>query len=160
MRYGDIGDAAPPSSAQLNTTTSQWGPFKSAASYGESMALVICVLFSVFAFALLLMAAAKFLLRRRQIPPALKSSTASRYLAGETELAGSTTTCAICLSEFADGEKVRVLPSCRHGFHAECVEAWWVVSAGGGKPVHRSASPCCPLCRTVVCDTQIVDSTS
>ncbi|KAL6610382.1 hypothetical protein ACP70R_040351 [Stipagrostis hirtigluma subsp. patula] len=48
--------------------------------------------------------------------------------------------CAICLGEFADGEKVRVLPRCRHGFHVRCVDAW-LVSRGS-----------CPTCRRPVID--------
>jgi E3 ubiquitin-protein ligase ATL41 len=43
--------------------------------------------------------------------------------------------CAVCLSEFADGEKVRELPNCGHAFHVECVDAW------------LRARTTCPLCR-------------
>lgn len=43
--------------------------------------------------------------------------------------------CAVCLSELADGEKVRELPNCGHSFHVECVDAWL-----------RSRTTC-PLCR-------------
>ncbi|RWW33714.1 hypothetical protein GW17_00001570 [Ensete ventricosum] len=32
--------------------------------------------------------------------------------------------CAICLSEFAPGERVRVLPSCNHRFHGHCIDRW------------------------------------
>ncbi|CAL9110268.1 unnamed protein product [Musa acuminata var. zebrina] len=32
--------------------------------------------------------------------------------------------CAICLSEFAPGERVRVLPGCNHGFHVHCIDRW------------------------------------
>ncbi|OEL36217.1 hypothetical protein BAE44_0002762 [Dichanthelium oligosanthes] len=33
--------------------------------------------------------------------------------------------CAICLSDYAGGdEAVRVLPACRHFFHAECIDEW------------------------------------
>ncbi|MCO5571529.1 hypothetical protein L7F22_025272 [Adiantum nelumboides] len=32
--------------------------------------------------------------------------------------------CPICLSDFQDGEKIRVLPLCNHGFHMQCVDAW------------------------------------
>jgi hypothetical protein len=46
--------------------------------------------------------------------------------------------CAICLGEFVDGEKVRVLPRCGHGFHVRCVDAWLVF--------HGS----CPTCRQPV----------
>ncbi|KAK8457574.1 hypothetical protein SEVIR_3G209500v4 [Setaria viridis] len=48
--------------------------------------------------------------------------------------------CAICLGEFADGEKVRVLPRCGHGFHVPCVDAW-LLSRGS-----------CPTCRRPVID--------
>ncbi|KAM0848589.1 hypothetical protein ACQ4PT_054262 [Festuca glaucescens] len=46
--------------------------------------------------------------------------------------------CTICLGEFVDGEKVRVLPRCGHGFHVRCVDAW-LVSHGS-----------CPTCRQPV----------
>lgn len=46
--------------------------------------------------------------------------------------------CAVCLSEFADGEEGRFLPNCNHAFHAHCVDIWF----------HSHSN--CPLCRTPV----------
>lgn len=46
--------------------------------------------------------------------------------------------CAVCLCEFEDGEMVRVLPRCGHGFHLECIYMW----------LH--SHPNCPVCRTHV----------
>ncbi|CAN6308186.1 unnamed protein product [Urochloa humidicola] len=46
--------------------------------------------------------------------------------------------CAICLSEFAPGEEIRVLPQCGHGFHVACVDTW------------LSAHSSCPSCRRVL----------
>lgn len=43
--------------------------------------------------------------------------------------------CAICLSDFADGERIRVLPVCGHRFHVVCIDRWLVS--------HCS----CPTCR-------------
>ncbi|PKU70109.1 RING-H2 finger protein ATL73 [Dendrobium catenatum] len=35
-----------------------------------------------------------------------------------------TTECQICLVDFIEGEKVRVLPSCNHIFHVRCIDIW------------------------------------
>ncbi|CAL0325398.1 unnamed protein product [Lupinus luteus] len=43
--------------------------------------------------------------------------------------------CAVCLSEFEDGETGRVLPRCKHSFHIECIDMWFV------------SHSTCPLCR-------------
>ncbi|RLN29938.1 RING-H2 finger protein ATL74-like [Panicum miliaceum] len=59
---------------------------------------------------------------------------------GDAAGAGEEDVCAICLGEFADGEKVRVLPRCGHGFHVPCVDAW-LLSRGS-----------CPTCRRPVMD--------
>ncbi|KAF3454801.1 hypothetical protein FNV43_RR05249 [Rhamnella rubrinervis] len=45
------------------------------------------------------------------------------------------TDCPICLGEFGEGEKVRILPKCGHGFHVKCIDTWL--------ECHSS----CPLCR-------------
>ncbi|KAL6907716.1 hypothetical protein ACP4OV_002755 [Aristida adscensionis] len=46
--------------------------------------------------------------------------------------------CAICLSEFAPREEIRVLPQCGHGFHVACVDTW------------LGAHSSCPSCRRVL----------
>lgn len=45
--------------------------------------------------------------------------------------------CVICLVSFKEGDQCRVLQSCKHMFHDECVDAWL-------KKKLR-----CPLCRTI-----------
>eukprot|EP00934_Nitzschia_sp_Nitz4_P003206 Nitzschia sp. Nitz4//scaffold119_size111653//28316//29500//NITZ4_004183-RA/size111653-processed-gene-0.30-mRNA-1//-1//CDS//3329533815//3196//frame0 len=51
----------------------------------------------------------------------------------------SCTACSICIEDFESGERVRILPRCRHGFHTDCVLPWLTERQG-----------CCPLCKTVV----------
>nr|CAD1827316.1 unnamed protein product [Ananas comosus var. bracteatus] len=46
--------------------------------------------------------------------------------------------CAVCLSEVSEGERIRLLPDCDHGFHVECIDMWF----------HSHST--CPLCRTLV----------
>ncbi|WVZ74137.1 hypothetical protein U9M48_022358 [Paspalum notatum var. saurae] len=46
--------------------------------------------------------------------------------------------CAVCLSPFSPDAELRLLPACRHAFHAACVDAW------------LRTTPSCPLCRTAV----------
>ncbi|PKU83348.1 RING-H2 finger protein ATL72-like [Dendrobium catenatum] len=50
------------------------------------------------------------------------------------------TECPICLFEFTDGEKVRVLPSCNHSFHVQCIDMW------------LSSHSSCPICRHSLLD--------
>jgi len=45
------------------------------------------------------------------------------------------TGCAICMAEFVEGEALRMLPGCNHGFHMGCIDKWL-----------RSHSSC-PTCR-------------
>ncbi|KAG8078579.1 hypothetical protein GUJ93_ZPchr0007g5385 [Zizania palustris] len=52
------------------------------------------------------------------------------------ELTGhGSTECAICLAEFAEGERVRMLPRCTHVFHVRCIDRW------------LAAKQTCPTCR-------------
>ncbi|XP_065864165.1 RING-H2 finger protein ATL5-like [Euphorbia lathyris] len=46
--------------------------------------------------------------------------------------------CAVCLSEFEDGEIGRVLPACNHTFHSCCIDMWFQSHSN------------CPLCRAPV----------
>ncbi|KAM7271370.1 hypothetical protein ACFE04_030584 [Oxalis oulophora] len=44
--------------------------------------------------------------------------------------------CAVCLSLLENEEIARVLPNCKHSFHAECIDKW------------LSSHSTCPICRT------------
>ncbi|KAJ4958240.1 hypothetical protein NE237_025351 [Protea cynaroides] len=46
--------------------------------------------------------------------------------------------CAVCLEGLKEGERCRILPRCKHVFHANCVDAWLTKVAA------------CPLCRAAV----------
>lgn len=43
--------------------------------------------------------------------------------------------CVVCLSEFMEGDEVRVLPECSHVFHVGCIDKWLTNHCN------------CPLCR-------------
>ncbi|KAG0497626.1 hypothetical protein HPP92_002317 [Vanilla planifolia] len=48
--------------------------------------------------------------------------------------------CSVCLSEFRDGELVRLLPVCGHAFHVPCIDEWLREHVN------------CPLCRSHIVD--------
>ncbi|XLU53359.1 hypothetical protein S245_048007 [Arachis hypogaea] len=60
------------------------------------------------------------------------SSTSSN--SGSSPSSGSPS-CAICLADFSDGDKIRFLPKCNHRFHVACIDKWLLS--------HSS----CPTCR-------------
>ncbi|KAG2711616.1 hypothetical protein I3843_04G078400 [Carya illinoinensis] len=59
----------------------------------------------------------------------------------ELNLPGLDTDCAICLTEFVAGERVRLLPKCNHGFHVRCIDKW------------LSSHFSCPKCRHCLIET-------
>lgn len=48
----------------------------------------------------------------------------------------SATECAVCLSILENEEMARLLPNCKHIFHAECIDKW------------LGSHSTCPICRT------------
>ncbi|KAL7610035.1 hypothetical protein Lser_V15G12183 [Lactuca serriola] len=46
--------------------------------------------------------------------------------------------CAICLTEYTDGDEIRVLPQCGHGFHVGCIDKW------------LGSHSSCPSCRQIL----------
>lgn len=63
----------------------------------------------------------------------IKSIAIFKYRRGEAFL--DATDCSVCLSEFTEEEKLRLLPKCGHAFHIPCIDTWL-----------KSHSNC-PLCR-------------
>lgn len=46
--------------------------------------------------------------------------------------------CAVCLNEFQEDEKLRIIPNCGHVFHIDCIDIWLQNNAN------------CPLCRNSI----------
>ncbi|XP_044470771.1 RING-H2 finger protein ATL78-like [Mangifera indica] len=80
---------------------------------------------------------------------ALKTFTIVNF-SPDLKLPGLDTECVICLSEFASGDRIRLLPKCNHGFHVRCIDKW------------LSSHSSCPTCRHCLLETcqKIVASSS
>ncbi|XP_019462851.1 PREDICTED: RING-H2 finger protein ATL78-like [Lupinus angustifolius] len=59
----------------------------------------------------------------------------------EMNLPSLDTECVICLSEFDNDDKVRLLPKCNHAFHVTCIDKW------------LSSHSSCPKCRQCLIET-------
>ncbi|XP_021725890.1 RING-H2 finger protein ATL1-like [Chenopodium quinoa] len=55
--------------------------------------------------------------------------------------------CSVCLSEFEEGERLRVIPYCCHAFHIDCIDVWLQSNAN------------CPLCRSGISPASILYNT-
>ncbi|KAK7306153.1 hypothetical protein VNO77_44075 [Canavalia gladiata] len=53
--------------------------------------------------------------------------------------------CAVCLSEFEDRDRIRLLPKCHHVFHPDCIDGWLLS--------HMK----CPVCRARLTHDSVVD---
>ncbi|PIN26319.1 hypothetical protein CDL12_00905 [Handroanthus impetiginosus] len=63
----------------------------------------------------------------RQLPVAVYGSEPGNGISSKE--------CPICLGEFVNGERIRVLLKCSHGFHVGCIDTWLISHAS------------CPNCR-------------
>ncbi|KDP25185.1 hypothetical protein JCGZ_20341 [Jatropha curcas] len=136
----------------------RWWPYSSSNDFGANTAVILIILLCALICALALNTAIRCFLRGAHRPadrlpqnrqeidgqqrkPNNEAGAAplvvapiSVYLTG-MRLGGAEAECAICLSEFVEGEGIRVLGSCKHGFHVHCIEQW----------LSRHYS--CPTCR-------------
>ncbi|GAA5867120.1 hypothetical protein JCM3774_004401 [Rhodotorula dairenensis] len=70
------------------------------------------------------------------LPPPQSSATVDAIIAA-TPMESDSESCPICLTEFEDGDELRILPCDeRHRFHSECID-----------PFLLNVSRLCPLCR-------------
>ncbi|KAM1185824.1 hypothetical protein TB2_014727 [Malus domestica] len=142
----------------------RWWPYSGSKEFEANAAMIIIVLLSALISALGLNAAIRCFLRggrgypsdreNNSVPQSRQAlvdvqqksnvATASCLEAAPTviytaemkaKLAGVEAECAICLSEFVEGEGIRVLRRCKHGFHAQCIQKW------------LSSHSSCPTCR-------------
>ncbi|CAN6448636.1 unnamed protein product [Victoria cruziana] len=58
-----------------------------------------------------------------------------RSVSAGTRRGGEAFDCAVCLCEFGDRDRLRLLPNCGHAFHLSCIDTWLL------------ANSTCPLCR-------------
>ncbi|XP_010529688.1 PREDICTED: RING-H2 finger protein ATL79-like [Tarenaya hassleriana] len=137
---------------------SKWKPYSSSNEAGANTALTIIILFSFLVCSMCLGAAIRCFLRRGgsmartltqqgsdQEKPrgntgasqVLEVAPTLKYSAG-LKLAGAERECTICLSKFEEGEEVKVLTRCNHGFHVGCIQQW------------LSSRFSCPVCRSLV----------
>ncbi|KAE8771813.1 RING-H2 finger protein ATL79-like [Hordeum vulgare] len=143
--------------------TNRWGPYSGAGDFAGNMAIILASLLAALALALALHAGVRCLLRRRrqrrglddgdedpEKPPVAEEPAPPPppllvYSASGTRLAGAGAhECAICLAEFADGDAVRAMPACAHGFHARCIERWLAVPAAASCPTCRAPAAAPP----------------
>lgn len=54
--------------------------------------------------------------------------------------------CTVCLSEFEEGDAIRLLPKCSHAFHVSCIDTWL-----------RSHTNC-PMCRSGIVSELVLNS--
>ncbi|KAJ8504355.1 hypothetical protein OPV22_005241 [Ensete ventricosum] len=70
-------------------------------------------------------------------PEMLETFPTMAYVEAKALMVGrGTLECAVCISEFADDEALRLLPGCCHVFHPDCIDAW------------LASHITCPVCRT------------
>ncbi|KAH6772144.1 hypothetical protein C2S52_005075 [Perilla frutescens var. hirtella] len=134
---------SPQPSAKCDDQNCPWRPYSNSRDFKANTALVLIFLFCTLICGLAIKFASKQLcMRRRRIQPPQISCAAKEKEAeipaliySEEMKLAAVAECAICLSEFAVGERIRILEMCSHGFHMQCIERWLISCSS------------CPICR-------------
>ncbi|GMH28692.1 hypothetical protein Nepgr_030535 [Nepenthes gracilis] len=149
----------PPASARWNTTSTDSDPTE--ANFDTNMVIILAALLCALICALVLNSFVRCALRcGRRLSAETPEQAALRLSAtglrksalrqipvleyGSSKVSIPSTDCPICLVDFVDGEKVRVLPTCNHVFHVKCIDTWLV---------SRSSCPNCRLSLLESCST-------
>ncbi|KAA8526047.1 hypothetical protein F0562_007853 [Nyssa sinensis] len=148
-------EAMPPTAAKCDAHACPWWPYSNSKDFKANAAIIVIVLFCALVCVLALNAAIRYFLRCRRRPgyppetqevetqpkPSHCAAAASVAVSPTvvfspgTKLAGAEAECTICLSEFVEGDRIRVLVNCNHGFHIQCIHEW------------LSSHFSCPTCR-------------
>ncbi|KAI9174046.1 hypothetical protein LWI28_010962 [Acer negundo] len=135
--------------------TCRWRPYSNSNDFETNAILILVILFCALICALALNAAIRCFLGGHQqrspdrLPqqqledrkPSLQAAAAQLVIAptllysAGMKLPGAVAECAICLSEFIEGDTIQVLGRCKHGFHVQCIQQW------------LSSHHSCPTCR-------------
>lgn len=133
---------SPPPSTKCDVQKCPWQPYSNSRDFRANTILVLVFLLCTLICGLAINLTIKHLCmrRRRRIQePEIACAEAEK----ETEIPALIYTegmklaseCAICLSEFVVGDRLRVLEQCSHGFHMQCIERWLIFCSS------------CPICR-------------
>ncbi|XP_065858387.1 RING-H2 finger protein ATL79-like [Euphorbia lathyris] len=151
-----------PTSCDPHAHGCRWWPYSNSNDFGANTAMILIILLCALICALALNTAIRCFLRgggsssvhrtpnrlaqldennNNNRKPNIEAGEAPVVVAptvvysAEMKLGGGEAECAICLSEFIDGEEIRVLGKCKHGFHVSCVQRW------------LNSHSSCPTCR-------------
>ena len=153
--YGSPATAAPPATGNSHDSSE---PYTGSNSFDTNVVMVLSVLLCALICSLGLNSIIRCALRCSSLvassenspsarlantgvkKKALKTFSTLNYSAG-LNLPGLDTECVICLSEFTPGERLRILPTCNHGFHMKCIDKW------------LNSHSSCPTCRHCLIET-------
>lgn len=138
-----------PSDSNKTSSSSSSSYNKSDANFDSNMVIILAALLCALICALGLNSIVRCIIRcsrRFGFQTAEETAAASTGLKKETlsripvvvyksGLHIPATDCPICIGEFKEGENVRILPRCNHGFHVKCIDKWLVLQSS------------CPTCR-------------
>ncbi|KAJ9706425.1 hypothetical protein PVL29_001770 [Vitis rotundifolia] len=125
-----------PARCESSSHDCRWQPYANAKDFEANAALILIISSAHSSLLLLSMLLSEVQLDSSSMAAADKQvAPPTLVFSSGMKLAGAEAECAICLSEFVEGEGIRVMGQCKHGFHVQCIQEW------------LSSHSSCPTCR-------------